>query len=265
MSSFFTIIYIKTNRLSDEKIAIGLLANINDLPEFHFSDYKLNFALKSVNSNVSRSIRKSLKRLTNDVNKYINGETTIPMFDEPYAKRLLEKLVLKKRGILFYGELFKLEKSIVYQKLFKKYISKNFAPSESSHYQILSFKKRFNQHITHQRFDSFFKKKWLNDNEFPLLSSPLQVDLFRQKSGFTVFKALDFSHTEVTIQRHIAIFRMVVESLSKYSSENGLSKGRYYLVYDTPKTIPKRELVFKVKSVYKEFELIQMSEMLDKI
>jgi hypothetical protein len=87
----------------------------------------------------------------------------------------------------------------------------------------------------------------------------------RQNNGFTVFKSLDFNLTEATIQQHIATFRMVIESLSQYSTDNGLSKGRYYLVYESPNTEDKRHLVSKIKKVYHSFELVKISEMADKI
>lgn len=264
MTAFFTIIYIKTNRLSDEKIAIGLLVNQNGLPEFHYSDQKLSFALKSVNTKLVRPIKRSLQLLQTDVNKYVNGETSIPMFDEPYAKKILSKLTFKKRGLLYFGDLLSLEKEIPYAVLYQKYIGQDFKQLKRKN-ATQGFKKNFNQYVSHKRFDSFTRKKWLNTNDFPLLSVPIQVDLFRKTNGFTVFKVIDFKHTERTIQQNIALFRMLVESLSTYSAENGLSKGRYYLVYDSPKIEAKLALVNKIKGTYKSFELIRMSEMMDKI
>jgi hypothetical protein len=266
MSAFFTIIYIKPNRLSHEKIAIGMLANSNGLPEFHYADYKLSFALKQLKTDQSRAIRKSLQLLENDVNKYINGETSVPMFDEPYAKKILSKLALKKRGILIYSDLISIEKPITFAQLFAKYISKEgYQTALKQTASRDSIKKRFNNHIAHRRYQSFEAKKWLNDTEFPLLAAPVQVDLFRRSKGLTVFKVIDFNLTEKTVQQHIATFRMLVESLNLYALNNGLSKGRYYLVYETPKSEGKLELVNKIKKVYTRFELIKMSEMADKI
>lgn len=265
MQSFFTIVYIKTNRLSDEQIAIGLLSNINGVPEFHFSNPKLSFALKTVNSNLLQPIKISLQRLKSDINKYINGEVSIPMFDQPYAKKLLEKLVFKKRGVLYFGDLITLDKDVAYEVLYHKYISKEFDRLAKNIKTKETFKKRFNRHITHKRYHSFLHKQWLSDNEYPLLSSPVQVDLLRQTSGFTVFKSIDFNLTESKIQQHIASFRMLIESLSLYSEEQGLSKGRYYLVYEAPKTEAKVLLVDKIVKVYSVFELVKMTEMADKI
>ncbi|MFK8039515.1 MAG: hypothetical protein AB8B74_14575 [Crocinitomicaceae bacterium] len=265
MTSFFTIIYIKTNQLSDERIAVGLLANINGIPEFHYSNDKLNFALKAVNSNLLRPIKISLQRLKSDVNKYVNGETSVPMFDEPYSKKMLQKLVLKKRGVLYYGDLIEINKAVKYEVLYRKYISKVYVPLKHATKKKETFKRRFNQHISHKRYDSFVRKQWISDTDFPLLSAPVQVDLIRQTSGFTVFKSLDFSLSENKIQQHIATFRMLVESLSIYSQKNGLSKGRYYLVFESPKSESKMQLTIKVKSIYSAFELIKMSEIADKI
>ena len=266
MSTYFTIIYVKTNRFSNEQIAIGLLANINDLPEFHFSDAKLNFALKNFNSNLTRAIKKSLNLLASDVNKFVNGELSIPMFEGPYEKKILEKLTMKKRGLLYYGDLQYLTGEVSYSVLFEKYIAKEWKSvnvNKTNNNQ--TFKKRFNLYVSQKRFNSFSKKIWLTDDEYPLLSVPVQVDLIRQKNGFTVFKAIDFRHSESTILQHIATFRLLIESLTAYSNSNGLSKGRYYLVYESPKETSKIKLLSKMKSVYKRFEMIKISEMADKI
>ncbi|MFK8046092.1 MAG: hypothetical protein AB8B72_11400 [Crocinitomicaceae bacterium] len=267
MDSFFTIIYIKTNRLSDERIAVGLLSNDNGLPEFRFSEHKLNFALKQFKPEMTRSIKRSLHLLAKDVNQYVNGETTIPMFDQPYAKKVLEKLVLKKRGLLYFSELFEILKPIEFKTLYEKYVFSDWKRSteQKGKAGLVSFKSRFNQYVGHRRFQSFELKKWIKDDEFPLLSVPVQVDLFRQKNGFTIFKAIDFQLTENTVQQHIATYRMLIESLSAYSNMKGLSKGRYYLVYENPKSQRKQQFVQKVKANYKLFELIKMSEMADKI
>lgn len=266
MASYFTIIYVKTNRFSDEKVAVGLLANINDLPEFHYSDVKLNFALKYVKTDLSKAIKRSLSLLVADVNQFVNGETSIPMFEAPYARKLLEKLTLKKRGILYYGELQELQNQIDYKVLFQKYIAVDWATQHARKSALhQTFKKRFSQHVLHRRFSSFSHKVILKDDEFPLISVPLQVDLLRQKNGFTLFKSIDFQQSERLIQQQIASFRLVIESLTAYSVEKGLSKGRYYLVYESPKEQSKSNLVLKIKSVHKGFELIRMSEMADKI
>jgi len=267
MESFFIIIYAKTNRLSDERVAIGLLSNINSLPEFHYSDYKLAFALKQFKPEMARSIKRSLQLLKKDVNQYINGETSIPMFDQPYAIKVLEKLTLKKRGLLYFSDIHELLKPIEFKTLYEKYVYSDwkYADKYNVTKRAVTFKSRFKQHIAHKRFKSFEVKKWIKDDEFPLLSVPVQVDLFRQKNGFTVFKAIDFELTENTVQQHIATFRMLIESLSEYSKLNGLSKGRYYLVYENPKSDRKQALIKKVKDKYSLFELIKLSEMADKI
>ena len=120
MSNFFTLIYIKTNQFSDEKFCVGILANINNVPCFNFSKSKLKIALGYVNKDAGKSIKRSLSILKDDVK---NVELSI--FDLPYSKKILNKLTLKKRGVVQYSELFEITSKVNFDKLYKKFIGEN--------------------------------------------------------------------------------------------------------------------------------------------
>ena len=96
MTNFFTLIYIRTNRFSDEKFCVGVLANIEGIPYFGFSQRKLIVALGYVNKNLIKAIKRSFGLLENDVNKIIRGEEALSLFDLPYTKHILEKLKINK-------------------------------------------------------------------------------------------------------------------------------------------------------------------------
>ena len=262
---FFTILYIKTNRYSEEKIAIGLLANFSDIPYFGYSTSKLNFALKSINSKTGKAIKRSLGLLENDVNKIIKGETNLSLFDFPYAKQILSKLTLKKRGILVYSDLVTLEHAVDFSKLYEKYIGEAWDLSKTQTVKIISFKTEFHKYITNKKFDSFTKKANLSPSTYPYIYSNLKVDLLRKTNAFTIFHSLDFSASPSVIQRNLTQFRLIVRSLTENAKLNGLSKGRYYLIYKSPKEDEALAILNKIIAEDNDFELIKMSEMKDKI
>ena len=265
MSHFFSIIYIKTNRLSSEQIAIGILMNADGIPSFDFSVSKLNFALKQLKPQARNAIKRSLSLLQNDVNKIINGEATIDLFDPPYAKRILDKLVLKKRGVLFYGNIMELNIPVDRAVLYQKYIGGELEGKKTGFQKANSFKKEFQLFAKHKRLNGFSHKTVLTAEDFPSIITNIRLDLFRAGNSYTVFNAIDLSSSNSLIQKTLNNFNLAIDCLNGEAIKNGLSKGRYYLVYKTPTTPDKIALLKRIKANALHFELIQLKEILDKI
>jgi len=266
MNHFFTLIYIKTNRFSDEKFCVGVLSNINGVPHFGYTIPKLNIALSFVNKDLSKSIKRSFLQLEKDVNKILNGEVALSLFDQPYSKNILSKLALKKRGVVQYSDLIELNSEVDFGKLFKKFVGEEWKSHQRVKNSIeLSFYKRFFSFVSHKKFNQFKKKYKLNPKEFPLIYGSIKADLIKKESFYTLFQLIDFTATLPTIQRSLNNFRLIKESLNEKAHQEGLSKGRYYLVYENPKDKNKKDLVQQIKQNSKDYELVKMNEMYDKV
>jgi len=264
MINFFTLLYIKTNRLSDEKICIGMLANFDGVPYFGYSSKKLHIAFKFTNNQLNKSIKRSLNILEQDVNKFIKGEEPLSLFDMPYSEKILKKLTLKKRGVVQYSDLIELAKPIDFSKLYKKYVSDDWLLSSSkSSKDELPFKKRFFEFVNQKKFNSFDKKYKLIQEHFPNLIAPLTIDLIKKEKSYVAFKLIDMTSTVATIQRHITQYKAIINTLNQKALTDGLSKGRYYMVYE--QNSENKELINKIQLNEKDFELIKLSEMLDKV
>jgi len=262
---FFTILYIKTNRFSDEKIAVGLLANLDNVPYFGYSNYKVGIALKSISSDLTRAIKRSLSLLEKDVNMIIKGETSLSLFDKPYAEKLLKKLTLKKRGVLIYSDLIELKSPIAFNRLYKKYIGELWSFDTPSKPKNIGFKNTFHQFTLDKKFNDFSRKKVLSPDEYSMIYSPIKVDLWRKTNYYTVFHAIDFQKSLSGIQSTLVQFKLIVEGLMEDSRLNGMSKGRYYLVYQNPKHPKVLEIIQRIKKDNFNFELIKLSEVKDKV
>jgi hypothetical protein len=264
MINYFTLLYIKTNRFSDEKVCIGMLANFDGVPYFGYSSKKLNVALKFTNNRLNKSIKRSLSLLEQDVNKFIKGEEPLSLFDMPYSKKILEKLTLKKRGIVQYSDLKELSKSVDFSKLYKKYVADEWMLAQTKSIKDdLPFKKRFFEFVNQKKFSSFNKKFKLIQAHFPNLIAPLTIDLIKCDKSYVAFKLIDLSSTVSSIQRNITQFKAIISTLNQKALADGLSKGRYYLVYE--QNSDKKELINKIQINESEFQLIKLSEMLDKV
>ena len=103
----------------------------------------------------------------------------------------------------------------------------------------------------------------LTSEHFANLIAPLTVDLIKRDKSYVAFKVVDFTVSLSTIQRSINQFKTIIDTLNQKALADGLSKGRYYLVYEP--NVNKKSLIQKVQQNEKTFELIKMSEMRDKI
>lgn len=261
--NFFTLIYIKTNRYSDEKIAIGMLANIDGIPCFGFSQTKLNFAIRSFSIEMKKSIKRSFGLLENDVNKFIKGEEPLDMFDMPYGKKILKKLKYKKRGLVVYGDVEEIEKAFDFEKFYIKYVGESIELFKTKTKNKYSFSQDFKSFVKQKKFNQFTKSLILNPNDYKGLYAKVKVDLIRKTNYFTVFQMLDISKSINSIQQSIIKFELVTNVLAGKAKEEGLGKGRYYLVYDKVIAKSNSELLNKIEN--QNFELIHLKEMKDKV
>jgi hypothetical protein len=269
MTSFFTLIYIVPNRFSEEKITVGILANLNGIPHFGLSDKRLSFALQGFSSALKADVRKGFRFMDLDVNKIKRGEEALSLFDPPYSKKLLKELSKKKRGVIHYSDLFEVENHKAskneFERLFEKFIGEPFQP-KSTKKKIPNFNARFKDYVSSKKFADFEYSYKLKANNFPFIYRDLTVDLCRKSNFFTVFYTIDFSKSIQTIQVNISRFRLIVQSLQQVSTNEGLSSGRYYMVYESTSSQSKIALINSIRNEKNlGYKIIRMTEMKDKV
>lgn len=262
MTNFFTLIYIKTNRFSDEKFCVGVLANINGVPYFGFSQAKLNVALGYVNKNLIKAIKRSFGLLENDVNKIIRGEEALSLFDLPYTKRILEKLTMKKRGVVQYSDLFEVKREPNFEKLYSKFVGEPWQLEKvKSKKESVTLKKRFHTFVSSKNYLSYSPKYKLLPSEYPLILKPFIVDLIKKDTHYTVYQTIDFSLSITTIQTTLNKFRLLRQSITQKTEEDNLKAPVFYLVYESQSDKIKQDLIAKVKLSSNQFKLIKMTEL----
>ncbi len=272
MKSYYTLISIVPNRFSEERICVGFLINLDGIPYFAVSDRKLNFAIHSFSNSLKSAIKKGFFYMDHDVNKIRRGEATLSLFDPPYAKRLLKELAHKKRGVVQYSDVeeFDFDRSkqsadAIFVALYEKFMGEPYVEKELKK-KVLNFKSRVKAYISNRKFEDFDYNFKLSAESYPFIYKDIRVDLCRKTNYFTVFYSVDFSASLQTIQAKISQFRLIVQSLQQVSVNEGLSSGRYYVLYESTTVRDKMDLINRLKSEQNlGFKLIRLSEMLDKI
>lgn len=269
MNHFFTLIYIVPNRFSEEKITVGILANLDGIPHFGLSDKRLNFAMLGFSAELKADIRKGFRFMDLDVNKIKRGEEALSLFDPPYSKKLLKELSQKKRGVIHYSDLFQVTSNkpsnTEFERLFQKFIGTPYL-LKSTKKKTPNFNARFKDYVLSKKFADFEFNYKLKANNFPFIYRDLTVDLCRKTNFFTVFYMIDFSKSIQTIQVNISRFRLIFQSLQQVSSNEGLSSGRYYMVYESTSSQSKLALINSIKNEKNlGYKIIRMTEMKDKV
>lgn len=270
MISFFNLIYIVPNRFADEKIAVAILANIDGIPYFAFSERKLVFAMTGFTNDLKISLRKGFRYMDVDVNKIRRGEQALSLFDPPFAKKILAELAHKKRGVLVYSDLFEINQPAkkrtqdqLFDQLYRKFLQEDREIAINKP-KSPSFKVRFRSFTAQAKFKDFEANFVLQANVYPYIYSDVTIDLCRKSHFFTVFQTVDFSKTIQNIQNQVSQFRIIVQSLQQKSITEGLSTGRYYLIYEPPTNTAKLALLNALKEEKKVgFKMIRMSEIKD--
>jgi hypothetical protein len=262
MTNFFTLIYIKTNRFSDEKFCVGVLANINGVPYFGFSQTKLNVALGYVNKNLIKAIKRSFGLLENDVNKIIRGEEALSLFDLPYTKHILGKLTMKKRGVVQYSDLYEVKREPNFEKLYSKFVGEPWQLEKiKSKKENVTLKKRFHTFVSSKNYLSYSPKYRLLPVDYPLILKPFIVDLIKKDTHYIVYQTIDFSLSITTIQTTLNKFRLLRQSITQKTQEDDLKAPVFYLVYESQTDKIKQELIEKVRLSSNQFKLLKMTEM----
>lgn len=270
MNCFFTLIYLVPNRFSAEKIAVAILANIDGIPYFAASERKIAFATTGFSNELKLSLRKGFRYMDLDVNKIRRGEQALSLFDPPFAKKILAELAHKKRGVLVYSDLFEINQqngsktqNQLFDQLYRKFLQED-REIPASKPKSPSFKTRFRSFTTQVKFKDFEANFVLQANVYPYIYSDVTIDLCRKSHFFTVFQTVDFSKTIQNIQNQVSQFRIIVQSLQQKSITEGLSTGRYYLIYEPPTNSAKLALLNALKEEKKVgFKMIRMSEIKD--
>lgn len=259
MKTFFSIVYIKPNNYSEERIAVGILGAEENVPFFYVNEKKLNFGLRLLHSTLRSPIKKGFKYLDFDINKYREGRETLPLFDEPLSIKYLKDLVKSKRGKIDYSPVFERDETIELDKLVKKYIG--VSPSDPKENRPSQFKE-WQAFLKGIKIKNFTKNYTISESIHPLLLTDFKVDLYREKGSVTLFKFLDLSRSSAYLQAQLVLYKNVIEGMSSWSSENGLGKGRYYLVV---KKDDSRNKLSLSDIQAKAFEIINISQVKDKM
>lgn len=249
MESFYSVIYLKTNALTDEHLAVGLFTGGGEGPYFFLSEARLKLYKEITRKNAFLAIQRLLRGLKNEVDKYRGNQSELRLFDPLYSKEELMKVKKISKGTVLFSDptvmnewlTEEIHEKLVFQFLGvheKKMISKKSA-----------FHLQWKVHVKQPHFDVYSKNKQVRevkkDADLPIL-----LDLYHLKKK-EVVKMIDFDLKSTTLDKKLYELRLIA----------AIFKGHKVIcVYPVPKTKKGQQLVQETidsnsKVIFKKFKL----------
>lgn len=212
MEAFYSILYYKTNPLTDEIIAIGLFCGGGEGPFFFLSENRMRLVKNVIHNNSFLALKRNVLALDKSIYQYRNNSKDLMLFDPNYTKELFQKLNKKSKGALVYSapttindwmtsELFN---ELVFSFLGESSSNKKSRKKTPFHVKWRSVKKA-------NRFKHMLKD--IPVAEISTLSDEIIIDLFDQSVN-KAFKGLDFDLSEKSFKLKINEIKNLLNQLS---------------------------------------------------
>ena len=254
MKSLLSIIYLQTNTVSCEKIAVGLLTISENEVFFQVSDHKLKLVAKLSNADVLKHAEISFTLINNKVaetNKENKSHSLIKN-DSLFTKEYISYLNKYSKGLIQF-DVPKLYAGIIDKKIFKtlfqqfigEWEEKPEAAKKNVQFHTV-IKKQLNKPVFKQKVDIDYT---LNPQKIVGLLKPQDITLISKNGSILAAQAIDFTTSEEVITKHTYELQVIIDCLEKLGQKNINKKhhGIYYLLFNKPaKKSPQEKLLNEI-------------------
>lgn len=232
MESFYSVIYLKTNALTDEHLAVGLFTGGGEGPYLFLSESRLKLYKEITRKNTFLAIQRLLRGLKNEVDKYRGNQSELRLFDPLYSKEELMKVKKISKGTVLFSEPTVINEWLteeIHEKLVSQFLGEQ---KKKSVVKRSAFHLQWKIYVKQPQFDTYSKNSKISELT-KSVDLAILVDLYHQKKK-EVVKAIDFDLTSTTLNRKLYELNLFVT----------IFKGNKVIcVYPTPKTKQGKELL----------------------
>ncbi len=241
MKSLLSIIYLQTNTVSGEKIAVGLLAISENEIFFHVSENKLKLAAKLSTTDVLKHAEISFALIANKVAKTNkeNKSHSLIKIDFLFTKEYISYLNKYSKGLMqfdmpksFAGLIDKKMFKTLFQQFIGIWEDKLQIEKKPMHFHTL-IKKQLNKPAFEQMVDIDYT---LNPSKIGGLLKPQDITLISKNGNILAAQAIDFNNSEDVITKHTYELEVIINCLQKLGQQNINKKhqGNYFLLFNKP-------------------------------
>jgi hypothetical protein len=240
MQTFYSVIKIAPNTITDDSLSIGLLAWNGNEFLFQFSEERKNGIKRFIGSNngVIDFVVKQLSEYVNRLNKELeNNQTSVFQFDSILNSEYFNYLNTYSNGLLRFSK-----PNLINDKIDNNSFSKLFSllvDSSLDKKTVLKddYEVKFNSTIKSKLINVLSNKihteKKIDKRILPSMYFSYELDCIGLNGALVGAKSIHFNKSFETIDKNISHYSYLISLLSnKYSTE--LKKNNFFLIADEP-------------------------------
>lgn len=214
MESFYSIIYYKTNALTDEMVSVGLLAGGGEGPFLYVSNARMDLLKKVLHPNTFLSARRHLKFLSEKVGKHRNEAAGLLLFDPVFSVEQMETLSQRSKNAIIYSQPVTINEWLDV---------KFFAELTQSFFgEIINVEPK-KRPVFHLKWKAFYHstrfKSWERDLQIssilPSSLLSLTIDLVNKKDE-KIIKGIDFDLSEARLNSKLFEVELIINALPQF-------------------------------------------------
>ncbi|MGO3262797.1 hypothetical protein [Mesonia sp.] len=277
MKTFLSILSIKTNNFSNEKIVVGLLAVSANQVFYAYSKDKLKVLNKISHqdnlSNFAESILNQIKKKIDKTNKEnFSFQESLSLKKELFSEEYFNYLSNYNNGILNFSKPYEINylfSTLDFEKYYKNFVGALVEPENKEIKLTL-----------HKKIKPYFDKKGLEEKadlnytlhsaNFKGVLQDCQIPLITKNGNINALQAIDFNMHPNTITHHLYETKIIFDALSNFAPKINSSVDKIKIAFEEPKLKSKQHILLDLalkeyKDIFKFISPDKVDSFTDKI
>jgi len=249
METFYSIIYVKTNSITDEHLAAGVFLGRGEGPYFYLSEKRLNLLKHSVHKNTFLALQRHLKSLKQKVDNYRKSNKELMLFDPHYSQEEFSRLSKLTKGAIKYSTTVSVNEWLneaFYDQFIQTVLGEKIAKSSRKRPVFHLKWKAFCNSNRFLDWDRDIPLNQLNNN----VELSFKVDLIHHSKKLVV-KTIDFNLSETNISKKKYELEVIADILNDY---------QLICVYPTPAKKSAKTVFNSTKDTLKHIDFQNFAE-----
>lgn len=236
MKSFYSLIKISPNSLSDENLTIGMILYQEKSYKVKFSDTKLNLAksIVDINKDLLNFVTNEIKKKITETNNLISQSDEDLFGYDIINSDYFSYLNSYSNGIFKFSKPNLIAGAVNFTKLYQLLVDSKVKSKKSNEIKIIE--QEFYNRIDHnliKKVEGKIHTKITLDSRFIPATSNYEIDCLGKNGSLIGAKSLTFTQTKDTLQKAVNTYISVIAQLSASYSQN-LGDNKFYLIADEP-------------------------------
>lgn len=269
MKTFLSVLSIKTNNFSNEKIVIGLLAVSANEVFYAYSKEKLKLLNKLSNQESLSSyaetflsqVKKKVSKTNNDKSKHQESfKFGKSLFTEEYFKYLSDY----NNGVLNFSEPFEINynfSELDFEKYYNNFVGESLNTKTSK--QSKSFHKKIKPYFKKEGLDTKADINYtLNPLSFKGILKDSQIPLITKNGNINALQEIDFEMLPSTITNNLYETKIIFDALGKFATDINTSLEKIKIAFEEPDLNTEQHKLFDlaIKEYNQSFEFITLDK-----